>query len=181
MRHAHLTTYQRHRLKELSQSPDRFVARKSIALLELDQGRLQVDVAESLGVDERTIRNWVLAFSNRDLRVALHDHRAGRSGRPRKWSQRCQHLFEDALSRQPDEFGYQAVVWTAELLAIHLEKRAGVRLSRYSIRNRLREHGYVWKRPRYQFKTDTQKRKKNGNAQVLVSSSPRESRHFLRR
>lgn len=169
MHHAHLTTFQRRRLQQLSQSKDRFIARKAIAILELAQGATCAKVAETLGITTRTLRNWTRSFLSQDLRLALRDHRAGKSGRPRKWNRRCQHLFEDAVARQPNELGYQAVVWTAELLAIHIEKRAGVRLCSESVRHRLREQNYVWKRPKYQFITDTQKRKKNGDSQIVVS------------
>jgi transposase len=81
---------------------------------------------------------------------------------------------------QPDQLGYQAVVWTVELLSFHLQKKTGIKISSTSLRRQLHEKKYVWKRPRYQLLTDPQKRKKNQRPYTLVPPPQREKRRFIR-
>ncbi|MGZ3745037.1 MAG: helix-turn-helix domain-containing protein [Pseudobdellovibrionaceae bacterium] len=180
MHHVQLTLYQRRRLQQITRSEDRFSARKAIALLELDNKSSMSKVSASLGITTRTLRNWIVDFQKSDLRVALKDQRSRHSGRPRKWNLRCQKHFEKALKVQPDQLGYQAVVWTVGLLSFHLQEKAGIKISSTSLRRRLHEQKYVWKRPRYQLLTDPQKRKKNQRTQVLVPSPQRKKCRFIR-
>jgi len=53
------------------------------------------------------------------------------------------------LAADPRALGYRATTWTAPLLAHHLRAREGLALSERTVRRRLREHRYRWKRPRH--------------------------------
>ena len=54
-----------------------------------------------------------------------------------------------ALARDPRACGYRATSWTVPLLAQHLRERHGIPIGGRTLRRRLREAGYRWKRPRY--------------------------------
>jgi transposase len=53
------------------------------------------------------------------------------------------------LARDPRPLGYRATTWTVPLLASYLRQRRGCTVSARTLRRRLREWGYRWKRPRY--------------------------------
>ena len=53
-----------------------------------------------------------------------------------------------ALARDPRRCGYQATSWTVPLLAHDLAAK-GIAVSPRTLRRRLHEAGYRWKRPRY--------------------------------
>ena len=53
-----------------------------------------------------------------------------------------------ALARDPRHCGYQATSWTVPLLAHDLAAK-GLAVSPRTLRRRLHEAGYRWKRPRY--------------------------------
>jgi transposase len=52
------------------------------------------------------------------------------------------------LARDPRRCGYQATSWTVPLLAHDLAAK-GIAVSPQTLRRRLHEAGYRWKRPRY--------------------------------
>jgi transposase len=52
------------------------------------------------------------------------------------------------LARDPRRCGYQATSWTVPLLAHDLAAK-GLAVSPRTLRRRLHEAGYRWKRPRY--------------------------------
>jgi hypothetical protein len=51
--------------------------------------------------------------------------------------------------RLPRRCGYQATSWTVPLLAHYLAVREGIAVSARTLRRRLHEAGYRWKRPRH--------------------------------
>jgi transposase len=59
------------------------------------------------------------------------------------------HGEDCVLARDPRGCGYRATSWTVPLLAHHLRKRHGVSVSGRTLRRRLHETEYRWKRPRY--------------------------------
>ena len=65
-------------------------------------------------------------------------------GHPRLTPQR----LAAALARDPRRCGYQATSWTVPLLAHDLAAK-GLAVSPQTLRRRLHEAGYRWKRPRY--------------------------------
>ena len=54
-----------------------------------------------------------------------------------------------ALARDPRRRGYQATSWTVPLLAHDLAAHEDIVVSTRTLRRRLHEAGYLWKRPRY--------------------------------
>src|SRR5206468_9715816 len=83
-----------------------------------------------------------------------------RSGRPSTWTPDVDQLLQTLLHESPRDWDYQAVNWTVPLLRQQLATWDGRWLSEDTIRRRLHEMGYVWKRTRYVLPPDPEKEKK---------------------
>lgn len=60
-------------------------------------------------------------------------------------------LLDQVLARDPRQDGYQATSGTLPLLATHWRRHYQCPLSEDTLRRRLHEYEYRWKRPRYVF------------------------------
>ena len=160
MRTWRLTAAQRRRLeRELARTQDAALFRRILALLEVDAGYPVGEVAERLRVDRRSVQRWVARFRRQATLEALR-HQPGQ-GRPRRWDQALEARLEAALRQRPTDFGYAATGWTVPLLQQWLAgNRPGPPLSVATLRRRLRERDYVWKRFRYVLNPDPQREKK---------------------
>ena len=149
---------QRQLVRQLRETRDAGVYRRTLGILEYSRGRSAVDIATSLGVDRRSLYNWIEAYSqNGDPRM-LRDE--ARSGRPRLWTQDRQALLRTLMQTSPNTLGYAASSWTVPLLREQIEQASGKRFSDQTIRDGLRQEGYVWKRPRYRLEPDPNHEKK---------------------
>jgi transposase len=159
MRELVLTRSQRYRLREqLKHTQDAALYRRTLAVLELDRGKPLAQIAGSLGVSRQTVYNWLTAYTESFDPLALVD--AARSGRPSTWTPDVDELLQTLLRESPSAWDYQAVNWTVPLLRQQLATWDGRWLSEDTIRRRLHELGYVWKRTRYVLPADPDKEKK---------------------
>jgi transposase len=73
-------------------------------------------------------------------------------------------LIEAAFAHDPRQWGYQATVWTAELLQHNLERDHGIKASLKSISAAITRLDLRWKRPRHELSTrpDTWRQAKGG-------------------
>ena len=55
------------------------------------------------------------------------------------------------MARDPRRCGYLATTWTVPLLVHYLAAHDGIEVSHRTLRRRLHEAGWRWKRPRYVF------------------------------
>jgi transposase len=115
-----------------------------------------------LAVTRQTIYNWLAAYTDRFDPLALAD--AARSGRPRCWTPDLDELLQTLLRETPRQWGYHATNWTVPLLRQQLATWEGRWLSQDTIRRRLQELGYVWKRTRYVLPPDPDKEKKTADS-----------------
>ena len=121
------------------------------ALLWLAEGSDVADVAERLDVSRQTVYNWLSRFQERadlDLRARLLD--APRPGRPPSIAEVIDPLIKVAFAGDPRESGYQATVWTAELLQRHWEHAHGIKASVKSISAAIARRDLRGKRPRHE-------------------------------
>jgi transposase len=154
-----LTSSQRRRLlAALKSAEDADVAKRIVALLELDQGAVPAEVAARLGVTRQTLYNWIRRFSAGGGLRALRDR--ARSGRPPKLSVALRGVLEWLLKQPPDAFGYAAVGWTTSLLRDVLATRMDVHVSDDTVRRALHQMDHAWKRPRYVLRPDPDREKK---------------------
>src|SRR5689334_2432780 len=145
--------------RELARARDAALFRRVLDLLEVDAGGPVGEVAQRLRVDRRSVQRWIARYRRQATVEALR-HQAGQ-GRPRRWDPALEARLELALSRRPTDFGYVGTGWTVPLLQQWLAgDRPGPRLSAATLRRRLRERDYVWKRFRYVLRPDPQREKK---------------------
>lgn len=144
----HLTPQQRFRLRRwLRTTTDLGAYRRTLALLQLDQGNTVTDVAVMLGVSRRTVHRWVGLYWDRPVPRSLITHHS--TGRPSEWDEDARAILSATLHQPPDHFGYQATGWTVPLLQTHLAHWGWTDRSDATLRRELHALGYVWKRPRY--------------------------------
>lgn len=124
------------------------IYRRVAAVLAVADGQPPDQVAHQLRVEPRTVYRWVARYLKRRDPAALVDQ--PRSGRPRRRGVSDRQLRQ-LLATDPRTLGYQSATWTATLLATHCAARAEHRVDARTIRRRLHELGYRWKRPRYRY------------------------------
>jgi len=163
MSQLNLTSWQRRRLrKQLKETRDVFLFRRTLAVLEFDYGRAAPDIARMLGVTRQSIYNWIEAYRQAGSPAALQDE-PGR-GRPPLLDEDAEHLLEALLAGSPQDFGYPHTTWTTPLLQDALQRGTGCRPSTRTIRRVLHGLDYVWKRPRYVLEPDPEREKKTAHS-----------------
>src|SRR5438477_11266309 len=95
-----LTAWQRRRLqRQLRDSRDARLYRRTLAVLEVSRGKPVAEVAETLGVTPRSIYHWIDAYTQTHDPVVLADD--ARGGRPSLWEQEHRHLLQAFLGPSP--------------------------------------------------------------------------------
>ena len=150
--------------------------RRAQALLWLSEGESVESVADLLGVSRQTIYNWVSMFRDRcgfDPTNRLSD--APRSGRPKAGDGDIDLLVSEVIDSDPRARGYRSTVWTAPLLARHLQEHHGISVSDRTISRAIARLNIRWKRPRHQLarRSETWRQSKGGsNADCKAASAP---------
>jgi transposase len=123
------------------------VYRRLEALLLVAEGHSMAEAARRCRVDRSSVHRWLAQYRAEHEATALRDR--PRSGRPRRHCTLTPRRLSAALARDPRRCGYQATSWTVPLLAHDLAAHKGIAVSPRTLRRRLHEAGYRWKRPRY--------------------------------
>ena len=141
----HLTDEER---QELRREARRTVGRVSerIHFVPLsDQGYSPTKIGDIFGYCAATVRMWLERYQEKGL-AGLQDE--PRSGRPPLTSpEEDQHITATA-EQSPTAYGYKVGFWTIAMLLTHLVQLLGVQLSPTTLRRRLHEAGFRWRRPR---------------------------------
>jgi transposase len=144
--------------RQLQQTHDAGVFRRTLGVLEVARGRSVTEIAELLRVSRASLHEWIGRYRESGDPACLLDHRGG--NRPSLWTDGLQAVLRASLAHQPDHFGYQAVEWTVPLLQEHLEDSCGRAPSATALRQELHRLDYAWKRPRYRLQPDPEREKK---------------------
>jgi transposase len=123
------------------------VYRRVEALLLVAEGQPVAEAARRCHVDRSSVHRWLEQYGAGRDATALADR--PRCGRPRQSGRLTPRRLARVLARDPRRCGYQATSWTAPLLAHDLATHEGIAISARTLRRRLHEAGYRWKRPRY--------------------------------
>ena len=143
-----LTAWQRRRLqRQLHDTRDARVYRRTLAILEVARGGPVSAVARRLRVTPRVVYYWLDAYAQGYDPEALHDQ--DRPGRPRLLAEQGRDRLRELLQQSPQDLGYFATEWTVALLQTHLAHCDGQHLSEDTIRRELHRLDFAWKRPRY--------------------------------
>jgi transposase len=121
--------------------------RRLQAVLRVAEGVSVAQVADGVGVDRSTVHRWVERYRQRHRVEDLAD--VPSPGRPSQAEELDETLLQQVLAEDPREHGLLATTWTVPLLAAHLGQAHGCVVSERTLRRRLHEYGWRWKRPRY--------------------------------
>ena len=133
--------------RALSKAREARVYRRIEAVLWVAEGHAISEAARRVRAPRLSVRRWIDRYLvERDVQ-ALVDQ--ARSGRPRLAGQLSAPRLDEILRRDPRDDGYLATTWTVPLLVHYLHEHDGIAVSAHTLRRRLREAGYRWKRPRY--------------------------------
>jgi transposase len=136
-------------MKAMSSASERHLFQRVQAVLRVAEGYTMTEAASLAGVDRGSVYRWTQRYLAARNPQDLAD--APRSGRPRLAPVLTEKLLAQILARDPRQEDYQATTWTAPLLATHLHQHYHCSLSEDTLRRRLHEYEYRWKRPRYVF------------------------------
>ncbi len=162
MSRLNLTSWQRRRLRrQLKETPDARLLRRTLAVLEFDRGRTAAAIARMLGVTRQSVYNWVGAYAQGHDPQALRDQPG--PGRHRALDEDDEHVLAALLALSPQDLGCPHVSWTVPLLQEFLEVAAGRRVSDDTLRRALHRLDYVWKRPRHDLEPDPEREKKTAH------------------
>jgi transposase len=146
----YFSSHDRRRLANtLKRTSDVRLFRRVQAVLHVAEGDPIRSVARLLRSRGRSVQRWVEVYRCRRQPEDLLD--AQRSGRPRAAGELDQAALAQVLAQDPRTLGYRATTWTTPLLATHLNRECGCPVSERTLRRRLQEGGWRWKRPRYVF------------------------------
>ena len=121
--------------------------RRVEALLLIAEGQTVAEAARRCHVDRSSVHRWRGQYGARRDAAGLADR--PRSGRPRQSSWLTPRRLAAGLARDPRRCGYLATSWTVPLLVHDLATQEGVAISARTLRRRLHEADYRWKRPRH--------------------------------
>lgn len=159
MRTLVLTAAQRDQLeRQLRETAQAGVFRRTLAVLEVANGRGIAELARLLRASRPSVYQWLEAYRATRDPDSLTDHRGG--NRPTLWTEALRALLAASLTGSPDHWGYPAVEWTIPLLQEHLAREGGVRPSADALRQELHRQEYAWKRPRRVLDPDPEREKK---------------------
>jgi transposase len=121
--------------------------RRLEATLLVAEGHSISEAARRVRVARLSVRRWVERYlQDRDVH-ALVDR--PRHGRPRRAKRLTPQRLAATMARDPLRCGYLATTWTVPLLVHYLAQHNGIEVSQHTLRRRLHEAGWRWKRPRY--------------------------------
>jgi len=118
-----------------------------------DEGYSPPQIGILFSYDAATVRRWLKQFQA-DLddggfeRAVAKLHDEPRSGRPRNTTTEEDATIKEVLQTEPTELDNRAGFWTLPMLKNCLSEVKKIDLSISSLRRRLHELGFVWRRPR---------------------------------
>ena len=110
------------------------------------QGQPPGEVAECLGVGERSVWRWLAAWRSAAGDAAWAARRP-RSGRPPKLDAQQVGQVLSWLEHDPSEFGFLTEWWTAPRVAALIERRFGISMNKRYLNDWLRRHGVTPQMP----------------------------------
>lgn len=149
--------------------------RRCSALLRLSEGDSVSSVSREFGVSRQTVHNWRNRFRDESVE-GLKDH--PREGRPTIWTKERVELLKTLLDETPRQHEFQATGWTAGLLQTRLRQLLDWDVSEDSLRRKLHQLNYVWKRFRYRLTPDPDRAKKKTYPQTCHSLATRHRSPF---
>jgi transposase len=129
-------------------------------------------VAEQQLVSLPTIYNWHRLWREQGIEGLANRPRKGRP--PKADDAYCRKL-EEAIEKEPSEYGYRFAIWTSDSLRQHLERETGLLLSDSRFRALMKKKGYRYRRPKYDLSHLQDKKAKKQAEELLEEMKKRAS------
>ncbi len=123
-------------------APYRLVERAKI-IEQAAQGRSIPQLAESMHLNEKTIRKWFKRFGEQGL-AGLED--APRSGAPSRYTVENQALILEVAATAPAKLDQPFHCWSLKRLQIYLKEKKGLSMKVSRIRQLLHAEGLRWRK-----------------------------------
>lgn len=136
-------------LRALAATPLARVYRRLEAVLLVAEGYPVSEAARRVRVARASVHRWVGMYLRTHDPAVLSDR--PRRGRGRAAPALTADVIAATLARDPRALGYRATTWTVPLLVGYFAEHGGIAVSARTLRRRLHELGYRWKRPRYTY------------------------------
>jgi transposase len=151
------------------------VFKRALALTLLAEGRTWEEACRLSTLGRATISFWLGRYLRSREMAALHDR--PHTGRPPKETVPAGFLAR-LLRRDPYRLGYPTHTWTVPLLCVHLRKEHALAVTERTLRRRLHQLRYRWKRPRYVYAHKAKhlpqkKRRSSADSTPFASAPPR--------
>jgi hypothetical protein len=111
------------------------INRRRIEIILLaNEGKSQSEICKALNCTPATVNRWITVAKSEQLDQLLSNNR----GCPHKVDKFYLERLKQLLNKSPYDFGYHFQQWSGEILARHLEKELGIKISKHHV-NRLRK------------------------------------------
>jgi transposase len=107
------------------------------------EGQSVPQIAEAMGLNEKTVRKWFKRFAQQGL-AGLED--APRSGAPSRYTPENKARVLQAARTRPSELGLPYASWTFERLAAYVKEQVGLPMKKTRIFRILQEEGLRWRK-----------------------------------
>ncbi len=138
----YLTPQQKEKLQQaLKREENGEIRERILILLLLNDGKIQKEIADFLGISKNTVCYWCV-HGDPDNLESLKDKRM--KGNHQKATEKYQEILLETIEKEPQELGYEFGRWTAQRLATYLEEQTGIKLSSSQVRRILERKKYVY-------------------------------------
>jgi transposase len=120
--------------------------RKKVVRAVVVHGTTQREAARMFEVSENSVSTWVRAFRNSGP-AALKTKRIGRPKGTALTKEQALSIRKSILGRYPDQLRLPGMLWTREAVSELVERRFGIRLSRWTIGRYLHSWGLTAQKP----------------------------------
>jgi transposase len=130
------------------QSKEQQVGARRRAMVLLKQGWHEKDIAEALGMHERTVRQWKAHQRDHGTEALLRDERGRQRGEGRKLSAAQEkEIVRLIADRLPEQLKLPFALWTRRAVAGLLEQRFGIKLPVRTMGVYLKRWGFTPQKP----------------------------------
>lgn len=120
---------------------------RKIAIQRVHSGECPEEVIASLGMSRSTIFDWLAKYRSGGWN-ALKDNKGKGGGRPKKLSgSQIEAVYKAVTSGDPRQQCFDFALWTRELVAQLIQKKFGIKLSKWSVGRLLSQLGLSPQKP----------------------------------
>ena len=131
--------------RNLSRSAQDAIRRKAVKAV-VDGKMTQTQAANVFGVSRTSVCLWVKAY-RQGGDDALKSKAKGRPAGGKLTQKQEESIRKSVLGRNPDQLRLPGLLWTRDLVAMLIERRFGIRLSRWTVGRYLKKWGLTPQKP----------------------------------